>query len=399
MGISSELKNYLNNIMTNVIPISDLARMPVTYSGLVDITKDIALRWPIELPNSVGAGLYRHEKSSTTRYGILANRDVNTANPVYHSHYFKPFHGGSMAAANNLIAQSILELYPTPIQTYGAVVDNSTISGGVVDLNHLVTRYEHLPVNSIRLDMFLNRLGFDKEINSFWDLQRVIKFEHISKFLSERAIVQLALCSYFLPNAVGEVDANSRNIILLQDPRTGKYEYVTRIDAESNTYFNDLNNERSGKRIMPKGIFHGNEFLEAEFLKAISDRNSVIDWELFSSFTFLADKITTRDNLDNAIFGGYKRNYARAPVNIYRPTSMAERYFGVDAYGEFSNSTIDRAKRYHAKVFNALGFIYSSHLPFEDMKPAEPSELMMQLFDETGRPLTAEETEEIEKEL
>lgn len=398
MIYSSNIKEYINNIMTNVVPISDLARMPVNPSGLVNLTKDISLQWPIELPNSVEAGLYRHEKSSTTRYGILANRDINTLNPVFHSHYFKPFSGG-MKSANNLIAQSILELYPTPIQTYGAVLENSTISGGVIDLNHLVTKHEHLPVESIRLDMFLNSLGLDKEINSFADLQRLIKLEYTSKFLSERAIVQLALCSYFLPNAVGEVDANSRNIILLKDPRTGKFEYVTRIDAESNTYFNDLNNERSGKKMLPKGIFHGNEYFDTEFLKAIGDKDQRIDWDLFASFTFLADKIASTNNIDNAIFSGYRRNYARVPYDKVRPNSMADNYFGIDAYGSFSQSTIERAKRYHAKVFSALGFNYSTHLPFEDMKVAEPSELKMQLFDHTGRPLTVKETEEIEREL
>lgn len=398
MTYAMDLKNYINNIVTDVLPISDLSRMPVTRSGLVNVTPEFSLPWSIELPDSVKAGLYLHEKSSTNRMGILANRDINTANPVYHSHYFKPF-SGNLKSVDNIIAQSILELYPTPVQTYGAVLENTTLAGGVIDLNHLVTKNEYLPVNSIRFDMLLNKLGLDKEINSFSDLQKFIEFEGTSKLLSERAIVQLALCSYFIPNAVGEVDANSRNIILLKDPTTGKYEYVARIDAESNTYFNDINNERSGKKVLPKGIFNGNEYFETEFLKAIKEHDSSIDWDLFSSFTFLADKIASRSNIDNAIFNGYRRNYGRTPIESRDMDSMPYFYFGPEAYGKFSQSTIDRAKRFHNNVFTALGSSYSSRLPFEDMKISKPNELQMQLFNRDGKPLTAKEAEEIEREL
>ena len=141
----SSVNEYINSIITDVVPASDLAMLDVTPSGLVRIDRSNSMEWPIELPDSVGAGLYLHEKSSTTRVGVLANNSSSSLNPVYHSYYFKPF-SGVIKCFDSLVAQSILEIYPTPVQTYGAVFNESMIAGAVADLNHLRTKDGHLRV-------------------------------------------------------------------------------------------------------------------------------------------------------------------------------------------------------------------------------------------------------------
>ena len=386
----SSVDEYIKNITTNILPPSDLARMRITPNGLVRIDHTNSMEWPIELPDSVGAGLYQHEKSSTTRVGVLSNHNNSALNPVYHSYYFKPF-TGVFKCFDSLVAQSILEIYPTPVQTYGAVYNESTIAGAVTDLNHLRTKDSHLNVKAIRLDMFLNSLGFNKEITSFLELQAFMKSPDVHSLLSDRAIVQIALESYSIPNAVGEVDSNSRNVIILIDPITGKGEWAARIDAESNTYFNERNNERSGKKILPKGIFHGNEFFDTEFLPAIKQRPTCIDWNLFASLSNLTSKLTSRNKIDAAIFGGHIRNYARVPLEQVRENSAAHAHFGPSAYEDFSTKTIARANRYNEAVLNALGCVYSDHMPFGKIDAAIPTKLEQVPFNSKGKPLTPEE--------
>lgn len=398
---ASNIEQYIKNIQTDILPASDLAMYQANRNGLVFLDINSAMPWNLQLPNSVEAGLYKHEKSSTTRMGVLAKHGNPHNNQIFHSYYSKPFYGG-MKIWDNLIAQSILELYPTPIQTYGTVTETNSISGSVIDLNHLRTKEGHLPVQAVRFDMMLHTLGLGKEINSFMDLQNFINNENTKKLFSERAIVQLGLCTYFIPNAVGEVDANSRNIIILNDPNTGKFEYCARIDAESNTYFNDINNERSGKKVLPKGIFHGNEYFETEFLKAINEKDSSVDWKLFASFTNLANTLTSRNHIDNAIFNGYRRNYGRAPISEYdvlyhaNGFSPVEKLFGFEAYSDFSNATIDRAKRYHDAVFSALkSYPSNNNVPFENMETSKPTKLEQCPFNAKGEPLNIEEEMEL----
>ncbi len=392
---TSSLNDYIKNLITDVLPVSDLINQPLYQNGLRNMNASNSVTWSIELPNSVEAGLYLHEKSSTTRLGVL----IDSSKPpvkAYHSHYFKPFPGGIMKAYDSLIAQSVLELYPTPVQTYGAVCDERIASGGVIDLNYLRTKDGKLKAQACRFDMLLNSMGFGKEINSFYELQCFLKDPKVQTMFSDRALTQLALCTYFIPNAIGEVDANSRNIIVIKDPISQKIEYVARIDAESNTYFNTQNNERSGKNILPKGIFHGNEFFESEFLKAITEKQASIDWDLFASFTFLASKIASTNRIDDAIFSGHRRNlhmlYRYPDV---RPTLSAERYFGQDSYMEFSKASIDRAKRYHDNVFTALGRNYVSRFPFENMEKRTPNKLEMIPLKGDKTPLTPQEETEL----
>ena len=400
---SSSVDNYIKNLITDVVPRSDLFDIPINSSGLRMLNNSNCIYWPVELPDSVEAGLYAHEKCSTTRYGIFVN--PNASKILVHSYYVKPFHATNIECFQKLVAQSVLYLYPTPITTHGAVVDPEVapiISGAVVDLNHLKTQDGGIRVPSIRLDMFLKANNFEKEINSFMDLQKLLKDPNITKKISERALVQIALCSYFIPNAIGEVDANSRNIILLADPRTGKYEYAARIDAESNTYFNDINGERSGKSILPKGIKKANEPFHQIFLKTIKEKDTDVDWDLFSSLLSLTSAYLKNTKVDEDIFQGYKDNYMRVPDSERRKFSVAERYFSMDAYGEFAGTygsekekdraTIARKDRFINNTSFALGGRYKKEFPFaEEMeKSIKPEKFEMQDFDLRGKEVERE---------
>lgn len=400
MKNSSELEKYIDKIITNVIPTSDLHTMPVNSSGLVHITPEISIKASNELPDSVKAGLYKNEKNSTYRYNILvSDKKINEFNqPLYHAYYFKPF-SGTFKSLQSIMAQSVLELYPTPLGTYGAVLENSTISGCVVDLNHLMTKEGHEPIETLRLDMLLHKLGFDPEINSFLDLQKIIKSENIQDILSERAIVQLALCSYFIPNAIGETDANSRNVILLKDPKTNKFEYVTRIDAEKNIYFDNFYNNYSESFIIPKGIYGPDEEFTTKFLPNIKEKSSEIDWNLFIGFTAVANKMTDKTHVDDAIYRSFMKNYFKVPYENIRHGSTPDVYLNSDAYGYFSEYISNLSKYYHSKVYEALGNMFISELPFQNMTVAEPSKLEMQLFDQNGNPFSGDTPEDPEMQL
>lgn len=400
MKYSSELEKYIDKIITDVIPTSDLHTMPVNSSGLVHITPEISIKVSNELPDSVKAGLYKNEKTSTYRYNILVDdKKINKFNtPLYHSHYFKPF-SGPTKSLQSIMAQSVLELYPTPLGTYGAVLNDSHISGCVVDLNHLITKEGHKPIETLRLDMLLHELGFDPEINSFIDLQKVIKSENIQNILSERAIVQLALCSYFIPNAIGETDANSRNVILLKDPKTNKFEYVTRIDAEKNIYFDEFYNNYSNEFIIPKGIYGPDEEFTTKFLPNIKEKSSEIDWNLFLGFTIVANKMTDKTHIDDAIYRSFRKNYFKVPFDKIRPGSYPDIYLNSDAYGYFSDYITRLSQYYHSNVCNALGNIFIKEFPFQNMNVAEPSKLEMQLFDQNGNPVSGDTPEEPEIHL
>lgn len=390
---ATSVKEYIDNIMTDILPVSDLAMMDVNSSGLVILNDDNSVEWSIELPDSVGAGLYSHEKSSTLRGGVISKRVPG----VYHSHYVKPCGGAIIRSFDNLVAQSVLELYPLPTQTYGVIVNNSIIAGAVIDYNHMRTKDGHYKLKAVRLDMILHSLGLDKDLKSFSDVQKFIYSPEARNLLGLKTIIQIVLESYFIPNPIGEVDANSRNIIVIFDPLTGESLGATRVDAESNTHFNAINNERSGQRVLPKGIFEANELFKEGFLKAIEEKDSSIDWDLFIALTNLAYKLTTRTKVDESIFNGYRRNYSKVPLWQIREISAAYNHFGPQSYAELAEATIERRGRYFDEVYNAYGgYINRDILPFvEEIEVSKPPKLEQEPLDREGKPLTKEEEIEL----
>ena len=200
-------------------------------------------------------------------------------------------------------------------------------------------------------------MGVYHDIDSFQDFQHLIESGVIFNYLTPRAVVQLGLCSYFIPNAIGETDANSRNIILLRDEESGKYDIVVRIDAEANTYITDRNNQRSGKKQVPKGIYRANEDLDT-YLTNISRRSGDIDWDLFSSFVNLTQKLTSRSHIDNAMADAYRLNSGEliddSPYSDRRWNGPIGTAYGKTGFFGFSNDTIERANRFLNKTASAM---------------------------------------------
>ena len=125
--------------------------------------------------------------------------------------------------------------------------------------------------------------------------------------------------------------------------------------------------------------------------KTIKQKDASIDWQLFSGMMNITSIFTKQSRIDEAIFNGYKRNYFRVPYDEMRPASAAANHFGQLNYGDFSNETILRAKRFTDNVMSALGGPFSNNVPFEKMEVKKPERFEMKLFNAQG--------EEIEREL
>ncbi|MBQ9791788.1 MAG: hypothetical protein IJW28_04290 [Clostridia bacterium] len=391
MGYTGDMKQYLKQIITDCLPPSEIEKYELNRIGLYSVNNKNVREWRPELADS--SHLYGHEKCTPKRYGIQTSHDPNVFMPIYFRHYDGTVNG----SLDKIIANTALNFYPTPLQAYGAInedMPSSKIGVATIDLNHLKEAETNEGVESIRLDFLLHSLGEHHEIESYMDFQKLLENGNLEKVLTPRAIVQLGLSSIFIPNAIGETDANSRNIILLKDKESGKYDIVVRIDAEANTYLNDRMNERSGKKKLPKGIFMPNEELD-DYLKTIKSRDVRVDWEMFCGFTLLAREATSRTNIDNAVTKSYMKNSGKLMQDPFmRPSPYALSYDS-DSFYAFSSATIDRSKRYFDRTMEALGSVRAIP-PFAEgskkydighVEDAKLKRLAQKRFDDKGRSL------------
>ncbi len=357
MANTTDIKSYMGQIMTDILPSSPIEHFSVNRIGLHTLNSRNAREWNTELRDS--SALYAHEKCTPKRLGIRDSEESEEFSPLY----LRYFHDSMLGALGKIIVNSALEIYPTPVHPYGTIyegVASNKIGVSTIDLNHLKDSETGEHVENIRLDFLLHSLGLPHEINSFYSFQKMIESGKLSDVMTPRAIVQLGLSSIFIPNAIGELDANSRNIILFKDEETGKYDIVARIDAEANTYLNDAFRQRSGKKVVPKGIFSANEEQD-DFLQTISHRDYRVDWDLFAGFTSIAKNICTRTNIDNAVSRAYMKNSGQLVNNIWVPVSPYVSSYNSDAFFDFSESTILRAQRFFCNVDNAIG--YAKRIP------------------------------------
>ena len=212
------------------------------------------------------------EKHITTgRYGF----PVDDSGEALWPHYVKHYNLTSISETlDRIMVSSTLEGGTTPLETYAVALNtgsSSLIGSSAIDLKSLLNS-DGQPVKTARLDEILRAAGYTgtfPDLNSFLDVQNFMENKEIKKLLTPRAMIAVALESYFIPNAIGETDPNSRNI-LLADHGLGKFDVVFRIDAESNTYLRDVYKERSGKGTVPKGIYSANEDLETARIVAKS---------------------------------------------------------------------------------------------------------------------------------
>ena len=369
---TSSVKQYMNKVMANVLPKSDIERYDLNKIGLYYVKPTDYIKLPDELADS--RHMYRHEKCTPTRYLLKSHTKEDAYSPIY----FRFFNDGPMLSGlGKIIANNALQFYSTPLNTYGMITESassSSIGVATIDLNHLQNPNTGKGVESTRLDHLLSSLGLPFEINSFKDFQNLLEQDAVLENFTPRALVQLGLSTIFIPNAIGETDANSRNVILLKD-KDDKWDTVVRIDAEANTYLNDLERSRSGNKAVPKGIYSANENQD-EFLKTIQSKDVGIDWDLFTGFTLLAKEATSRTSIDNAITKAYMINSQKLDTSspFFRQTPLTHAY-GAEAFYDFSEKTIDRASRFTDNVLTALGNVHTSTLPF-----AEPNSKYPELY-------------------
>lgn len=403
---SDSIKQILKSINSDILPHdTSVASRPVNKVGFTHFNDHIPLKF--NHPTST------EKTSTTTKYGF----PVTESPDLYWPHHVKDYnvpHVGEII--DRILVSSVLEGAPVPLETYAISLDRGEgiptfVSSSAIDLNSLLIKDENIPVKTIRFDRFLSACGYDgiyPDLHSFADVQEFVNNPVVNKFLTPRAIMQVVLSSYFIPNTIGETDANSRNIILADTTLTGKYDVAFRIDAESNTYIRDKYNERSGKKRVPKGIYSSDEELD-EYLMNIKNRtggNTKIDWDLFAGFLSLTDYFVSRSNLDDAISNrGYKRNQFR-----YDPSKDAiqgnyvasERRLSANAYGEFSEATITRAKNFMSLTKSALGgYVHPKMISDKILDEPKASKLETayynrngQIFDRKGNLLRPEQFSE-----
>ena len=237
-----------------------------------------------------------HEKARPPRIGI-ADKDGN-----FVPHYFKPYDmaGGIQDGTGRIIANAISgRLFPTEMPYY--IAQYNGVFGTIgIDLNHLNG------TKALLLDQYLTAKGVD--LNSIVSLIQAYRNGVFHQDLTENAIAQL-MVGMFLSNAIGELDANSRNIILLgPDKKGAKFDTVIRIDFDKNVL-----NEYFGKNESTNvgfGVFYYDEDrkeFQENLIKALTDKQiTVEDANLIlalhevtrhatkqSKFNRAVDKITT----------------------------------------------------------------------------------------------------------
>lgn len=388
MNIStSEFKKLIEStLVTDILPHdTSVYDKPANRYGVTPI--ESYSRYVVDLATDT-------EKHSTTgRYGFPIDDSMEACWPHYVKHYNLTSVGETL---DRIMVSSTLEGGTTPLETYAVALNTGStnmIGSSVIDLKTLRTE-DGTPVVTARLDEILRHAGYKgpyPDLHSFLDVQNFIANEEINKMLTPRAIVQVVLASYFIPNAIGETDSNSRNIILA-DYGLGKFDVVFRIDAESNTYLRDMYKERSGKGCVPKGIYSANEDLDREFLTNIRMKTLIngpkIDWELFAGFLKITEFFVRSSYIDNAIFQGYLKNqyrYIRDHINQpYHPASYAARLCQ-DEYAAFSKATQERIKNFMTRVQSNLGYV-SPKFPFDfEFNASKAPKLQPTFIDKKGR--------------
>ncbi len=388
VSTTSEIKSYIKEIVKDVLPSSPIEKLEQNKIGLYKLDSNNMIQW--HLDSKLKKNIYRHEKSAPQTMGITPDGEK------FYSMYFKSYNTSMLQAISKMIVNSALEMYPTPVHSYGTIIDhpsNVLVGNSSIDLNHLKNPETDSKVDSIRLDYLLHSLGANPEIDSFYSYQKLLESGKLEKFLTPRAIVQLGLSSIFIPNAIGETDANSRNVILLKDKGDKKYDIVCRIDADENEYIHNMYRFGDNRKLVPKGIYLPNED-EDTYLKTISHRDIGVDWDLFSSFITLADSLCSRSNIDAAVYTAYRKNSQSGyQVTDYR--DFYQSHYNSESFFDFSEVTINRVKDFSNRIHNALKRSMSTP-PFAEANPkynnmainSTPNQKFIQeVFDASGREL------------
>lgn len=251
---------------------------------------------PVNLPDS--SKLYKNEKSTNVdRIGIPRKIIVDgKEQTVYETFYFKPY-DRTLKFYDKMISSALLGMHAVPHEPYG-VSFNGRNGVATIDLTNLRDSETKEPVKVVRFDILLNSLGYPPDILTFMDLQTLFYDKRIPEIMDRRAFVQIALGNFFLSNAFGETDPNSRNLIMLESPNAEpmdpvfakriygkgykegakKIGFAVRIDADENTHDTSKNHERSGQRIIGRSMLFPNESVDTPMKLSRDDKEILMEY-------------------------------------------------------------------------------------------------------------------------
>lgn len=292
-NVSAAYKDIWSKRTLPTSPIAEKYRDRVMPRGFYDLVASEITTLPSE---DHIHGIKRenyHEKSWPMRLGII-NADHKVV-----PHYFRTFdaaEGGLVELSSKLITNAVFgRLFPTKMENHIARMNSFGTLG--IDVNNIDG------VKSIRLDKYLYQKGIP--FNGIRDLLNGVKSGAFSEDLTDYAIVQLALGGFTIPNAIGEQDPNTRNIILLgPDKKGAKYDSVVRIDFENSRTGQKQANIADPIRVYPFGMF-GRDEDKIEFkeniLKAVKDKILTKDDVAFLlDLNTLTGYATRNSAIDNA---------------------------------------------------------------------------------------------------
>lgn len=205
------------------------------------------------------------KRNNTPREKAWPTRiEIKDENGISVPHYFRTFNMsyGIDEEVDKIISNVICgRLFPTSMPYYIGKYNNQFGTVGI-DLNHLND------VKSLRLDHYLESKGV--KLDSIVSLLHAYNTGIFKDELTDSAITQLMFSMFTIPNAIGELDPNTRNAILLgPNQKDAKFDSIVRIDFEKNEINQPNNNTYS------LGIFHRDEYkheFKENIIKALTDR-------------------------------------------------------------------------------------------------------------------------------
>jgi len=329
-------KDYVMNYYNKLRGIRTLPTSPILKGGFELTEKGFFNLDACKTLNSEQSKfISQREKAWPTRICLYDNGNLV-------SHYFKPFPftQGISSSCEKMLSNFLGRLYPTKMNYYLTYYNNCFGTLGI-DLNNIDQ------TKSMRLDQFLYKKGV--EIDSLSSFVREYRKGAFSDELSSGAIAQLFI-AHGIANAVGEVDPNARNTILLgSDKRDSKFDSIVRIDFDKTQ---DMRSERSNS-VVPFGMNDCEESLtemKENIIKSIVDKEiSSDDAKLLYGMHQVVEYATSRSPVDDeftmaASQHGYCQNGALSYDNIFdvsERTIQNSRLYSKNMNDAFSKSGIE----------------------------------------------------------
>ena len=85
MGYTTDIKSYMGQIMTDVMPASEIEHLSLNRIGLHALNYRNAREWNTELKDS--SAMYAHEKCAPKRLGIRDSEYSEEFSPLYFMYF------------------------------------------------------------------------------------------------------------------------------------------------------------------------------------------------------------------------------------------------------------------------------------------------------------------------